>query len=64
MYLWKHKNLCLRKQQEAGKAIGVTSQYLSYICSRKITIKKTLAYCITKYIDSEAEIEDYFERVG
>jgi hypothetical protein len=22
-----------------------------------------LAYCIVKYIDSEAEIEDYFERV-
>ena len=63
MYLWKHKNLCLRKQQEASKVIGVTSQYLSAICGRKLTIKKTLAYCITKYIDSEAEIENYFERV-
>ena len=63
MYLWKHKNLCLRKQQEAGKTIGVTSQYLSAICGRKIVIKKTLAYCIAKYIDKEAEIEDYFERV-
>lgn len=63
MYLWKHKNLCLRKQQKASKEIGVTSQYLSNICGRKLTIKKTLAYCITKYIDNEAEIEDYFERV-
>lgn len=63
MYIWKHKNLCLRKQREAGRIIGVTPQYLSAICGRKLTIKKTLAYCITKYIDSEAEIENYFERV-
>ena len=63
MYIWKHKNLCLRKQQEASKTIGVTPQYLSAICGRKLAIKKTLAYCITKYIDSEAEIENYFERV-
>jgi len=63
MYIWKHKNLCLRKQQDASKTIGVTPQYLSAICGRKQVIKKTLAYCITKYIDSEAEIENYFERV-
>lgn len=63
MYQWKYKNLCIRKQREAGDVIGVTPQYLSRICSKKAIIKKLLAYCIVKYIDSEAEIEDYFERV-
>lgn len=63
MYIWKYKHLCLRKQKEASKAIGVTPQWLCRICGRKELIKKTLAYCITKYIDNNAEIEDYFERV-
>lgn len=63
MYMWKHKNLCIREQQKAGKAIGVTPQYLSAICGRKRTIRKLLAYCIAKYIDNNAELEDYFERV-
>ena len=63
MYLWKYKKLTLRKQQQASQAIGVSSQYLSSVCAGKIAVRKVLAYCIAKYIDSEAEIEDYFERV-
>lgn len=63
MYLWKYDTLCVRKQKEAGAVIGITPQYLSRICAKKTVIRKLLAYCITKYIDSEAEIEDYFERV-
>lgn len=63
MYIWKNKNLCIRDQQKAGKEIGVTPQYLSAICGRKRKIRKLLAYCITKYIDSNAELEDYFERM-
>lgn len=63
MYMWKFKNLCIRKQREASKVIGVTPQYLSNICGRRMTINKRLAYFITKYIDSEAEIEDFFERL-
>ena len=63
MYLWKNKNLNIRGQGIASKTIGITPQYLSRVCSRKTTIRKLLAYSITKYIDSNAEIEDYFERV-
>ncbi len=64
MYVWKYKNLTLRKQkEEASEAIGVTPQWLSRICGRKEKIRKVLAYVITKYIDENAEIEDFFERV-
>lgn len=63
MYIWKYKNLCLRKQKEASKAIGVTPQWLCRICARKQKIRQVLAYCIAKYIDNNAEIEDFFERV-
>lgn len=63
MYIWKYKNLCIRKQKEASKTIGVTPQWLSTVCGQKVKIRKLLAYCIVKYIDSEAEIEDFFERV-
>lgn len=63
MYVWKHENLCIRKQKEASKIIGVSPQYLSTVCAKKIKVRKLLAYCITKYIDPEAEILDYFEYV-
>ena len=63
MYIWKYKNLTLRKQKEASKVIGVSSVWLCRICGRKEKIRKMLAYCITKYIDNEAEIEDFFSYV-
>lgn len=63
MYIWKYENLTLRKQIEASKKIGVTRQWLCRICGRKVAIKKVLAYCIVKYIDENAEIEDFFEVV-
>ena len=63
MYVWKNEKIGIRKQHEASKTLGVTSQYLSRICGKKCTIRKLLAYCITKYIDSEAEICDYFDIV-
>lgn len=63
MYIWKYDNLCLRKQKVASSVIGVTPQWLSKICAKKVKIRQLLAYCITKYIDKEAEIEDFFERV-
>jgi plasmid maintenance system antidote protein VapI len=64
MYIWKKKNLSIRNQKEASERIGVTPQYLSMICGRKVAISKTLAFCIVKFIDSNAEIEDYFVKKG
>ena len=63
MYMWKNKNLTIRDQKNASKSIGITSPYLSTICGRKVAISKTLAYCIVKFIDINAEIEDYFELI-
>ena len=60
MYMWKYDNLTLRKQKEASKIIGVTPQWLCRICAKKVLVRKLLAYCISKYIDSEAEIDDFF----
>lgn len=64
MYMWKYKNIGLRNLKEASKVIGVGVQWLSNICTRRNKVKKVIAYCIVKYIDKDAEIEDYFERVG
>lgn len=64
MYIWKKENLNIRNQLRASKCIGITPQYLSNICGRKVAISKTLAYCIVKFIDINAEIEDYFEKKG
>lgn len=40
--------------------IGITRVNLSYIINGKSTTKKTTAYCITKAINPNAEINDYF----
>lgn len=63
MYLWKYDKLTLRGQKEAGEVIGVTPQWLCNVCGRKVTVRKILAYSIVKYIDENAEIEDYFVRI-
>ena len=47
----------------ASEIIGLTRQYLTDILNGKKNCKKYLAYAIVKYIDEEAEILDYFERV-
>lgn len=63
MYIWKYKNLTIREQIKAGKSIGVTPQWLCRICGRKEKVRKLMAYVIVKYIDENAEIEDFFDYV-
>lgn len=45
----------------ASKVIGITQPNLSKILNCKTPCRKVVAYCITKYIDENAEIEDFFE---
>lgn len=45
------------------KQVGLTGGYFSLIINGKKTCPKTTAYCIAKYFDSDAEIEDYFDRL-
>ena len=43
-----------------AEEIGVSIYHLSKIINGKLNCKKPLAYCITKTVDQEKEINDYF----
>lgn len=64
MYILKEGVDVKINQTIAGKVIGLTQPTLSNILNRKVACRKVVAYCITKYIDENAEIEDYFEKKG
>ena len=67
MYILK-KNIVVdlkcETQRKVAEKIGITEQTLSKILNRKMACSKMIAYCIVKINNSEAEIEDYFERVN
>ena len=48
---------------QIAKEIGLHPDTLRKVLNGKIVCSKLVAYCITKYIDSNAEVEDLFERV-
>ena len=43
------------------RTVGLSKGYFSLILNGKKTCPKTTAYCIAKYFNSDAEIEDYFD---
>ena len=43
--------------------VGISTVYLSNILNSKVAIKKAIAYCITKTLDKEKEIDDFFIKV-
>lgn len=43
--------------------VGISTVYLSNILNSKVTIKKAIAYCITKMLDNNKEIDDFFIKV-
>ena len=45
---------------KASEIIGIDRSYLTQITNRKTKCSKVVAYCITKYLDQNAEILDYF----
>jgi DNA-binding XRE family transcriptional regulator len=49
-------------QTKASSIIGLTQPTLSNILKRKVLCRKVVAFCITKYLNENAEIEDYFIR--
>lgn len=63
MYILKNDLDLKINQTIASKIIGITQPTLSNILNRKVSCRKVVAYCITKYINENAEIEEYFERV-
>ena len=64
MYMFK-QNINIRhiNKTVASKIIGVSRVTLSNVLNRNCTCRKVVAYCITKYIDNNAEIKDYFDEV-
>ena len=52
-----------RKIKSVASEIGVTKEFLSRVFNRKRTCSKLTAYCIIKCLNSDAEIDDYFDCV-
>jgi len=67
MYLFKKEfhNEIIRKYKISYIAndTGLSRVYITNIFNSKVAVKKIIAYCITKLIDKDAEIEDYFTKV-
>lgn len=61
MYYFKKQGIKINKTKASG-VIGITREYLTHVMNRKMPCSKIVAFCITKYLDKEAEIEDYFEK--
>lgn len=57
--MFQNRNLT---QKESSKEIGISEETFSRILNRKRKCSKVTAYAITKFFDSEADIEDYFEK--
>ena len=64
MYTFRQDvNIDFRDRKLASEQIGVNYNTLGMIMRGKLSCSKTLAYCITKFLFEEAEIDDFFERV-
>ena len=63
MYMLKEDVNIKMNKSLASRIIGLTQPTLSLIMNRRVACRKVVAFCITKYIDENAEIDDYFEKV-
>lgn len=64
MYIFKADNDVKMNQTIASEVIGLAQPTLSNILNRKVACRKVVAFSITKYIDENANIEDYFDKKG
>lgn len=65
MYMFKLKSLDFKiNKTEASEVIGISRQYLTNIVNGKIACTKVVAFCITKYLNKDAEINEYFYKKG
>lgn len=47
-------------KSQFAKELGVSASYINQVLNQRIHCSKLLAYCITKKLDENAEISDYF----
>ena len=50
-------------QKNIADEIGLSRQYINGVINNKYNCRKLVAYAMTKLIDRDAEINDYFEMV-
>lgn len=50
-------------QKNIADEIGLSRQYINGVINNKYNCRKIVAYAMTKLINSDAEINDYFEMV-
>ena len=63
MYTFKDKNVVkMFNKTQMAKVIGLNPDTLRRVINGKQECSKLVAYCITKFLNSEAEIEEYFIR--
>lgn len=64
MFLFRQDvNIDFRDRKLASEQIGCNYNTLGMIMRGKLACSKVMAYCITKFLYSNAEIDDFFERV-
>lgn len=64
--MWKFKDKDLAKnynKTQVAKIIGLNADTLRRVINGKQVCSKLVAYCITKFLNNEAEIEDYFKLI-
>ena len=65
--MWTFKDKEVAKtynKEQMAKVIGLNPDTLRRVINGKQECSKLVAYCVTKFLNYEAEIEDYFERVN
>ena len=64
MYKFKNKEYAQSyNKEQMAKIIGLNPDTLRRVINGKQECSKLVAYCITKFLDYNAEIEDYFDKV-
>lgn len=65
MYTFKDKNVAkMFNKTQMAKVIGLNPDTLRRVINGKQECSKLVAYCITKFLNYETEIEDYFVKKG
>ena len=65
--MWTFKDKEVAKaynKEQMAKVIGLNPDTLRRVINGKQECSKLVAYCITKFLNYEAEIEDYFIKKG
>lgn len=64
--MWKFKDKEIARNYnkvQVAKVIGLTPDTLRRVINGKQLCSKLVAYCITKFLNNEAEITEYFDYV-